>query len=77
MRIDGLKTRHVKILDELWNCDTMEDLSNYMKHKTPEEISEINVLRELLIIAAIDDDLMSNMNQYPEVDQLMKNLIKG
>ena len=49
MRIEGLTSEQVKILDELWACETQEDLEQYVANKSEKQLQEIITLREMII----------------------------
>ena len=75
MRSDGLTERQVKILDELWDCDTVEEMQIYMQSKSEKELQEIVNLREMIILAHVDKDV-EQMSSYPEAENLLKSILK-
>lgn len=73
MRIEGLTAEQVKILDELWACETMEDLERYVANKSDKQIQEIITLREMIMLSHIDEQV-EMMGEYPDVEFMIKNL---
>lgn len=75
MRIDGLTAQQVQILDELWECDTIEEMQIYLESKTTEEIEEVITLREMIVLSGVDEDVEA-MNAYPEAEQMLASILK-
>ena len=75
MRIDGLTAQQVQILDELWACDTIEDMQIYLESKTTEEIEEVITLREMVVLSGVDEDVEA-MDAYPEAEQMLASILK-
>jgi hypothetical protein len=75
MRIDGLTAQQVQILDELWACDTIEDMQIYLESKTTEEIEEVITLREMIFLSGVDEDVEA-MDVYPEAEQMLASILK-
>lgn len=73
MRIEGLTAEQVKILDELWACETMEDLERYVANKSDKQLQEIITLREMIVLSHIDEQV-EMMGEYPDVEFMIKNL---
>jgi hypothetical protein len=73
MRIEGLTAEQVKILDELWACETMEDLERYVANKSDKQLQEIITLREMIMLSHIDEQV-EMMGEYPDVEFMIKNL---
>jgi hypothetical protein len=74
MSIDGMNSYQIKILDELWACDTVEEMQRFLESKTEEELQEIATLREMLVLAHIDEEV-SQMKEFPEVLAMLKGLV--
>lgn len=75
MRIDGLTEHQVKILDELWACDTIEEMQIYMQSKSEKELQEIVNLREMIVLAHVDEEV-EQMSSYPEAENILKSILK-
>lgn len=75
MRIDGLTSQQVQILDELWACDTVEEMQIYLETKTTEEIEEVITLREMIVLSHVDEDVEA-MDTYPEAEQMLASILK-
>ena len=75
MRIDGLTSQQVQILDELWACDTVEEMQIYLETKTTEEIEEVITLREMIVLGHVDEDVEA-MDTYPEAEQMLASILK-
>lgn len=73
MKIEGLTAEQVKILDELWACETMEDLERYVANKSDSQLQEIITLREMIVLSHIDEQV-ELMGEYPDVEFMIKNL---
>ena len=57
MRIDGLTESDVKLLDAMWALDTTEELASFISKQSPGVRKRIMVLREMIVLAGIDDDV--------------------
>ena len=57
MRIDGLKNTDVKLLDAMWAMDTIDELSAFIAQQKPSVRKRIMVLREMMVLAGIDDNV--------------------
>jgi hypothetical protein len=55
--IDGLTKEQVRMLDEMWALDTMEEMSEWMENVPEHKRQMVELLQEMLILASIDDDL--------------------
>jgi hypothetical protein len=55
--IDGLTKEQVRMLDEMWALDTMEEMSEWMENVPEHKRQMAELLQEMLILASIDDDL--------------------
>ena len=75
MRIDGLTSQQVQILDELWACDTVEEMQIYLETKTTEEIEEVITLGEMIVLSHVDEDVEA-MDTYPEAEQMLASILK-
>lgn len=71
MRIDGLTESDVKLLDAMWALDTTEDLMAFIAKQSPSVRKRIGVLRELLVIAGIDEDVEEANDNTLANDMLM------
>lgn len=74
MRIEGLTSEQVKILDELWACETQEDLEQYVANKSEQQLQEIITLREMIILSHIDEQV-EKMGRYPDVEKILRNIL--
>ena len=57
MRIDGLTESDVKLLDAMWAIDTTAELAAFIARQTPTVRKRIEVLREMVVLAGIDEDV--------------------
>ena len=55
--IDGLTKEQVRMLDEMWALDTMEEMSEWMENVPEDKRQMAELLQEMLILASIDEDL--------------------
>jgi hypothetical protein len=55
--IDGLTKEQVRMLDEMWALDTMEEMSEWMENVPEHKRQMVELLQEMLILASIDEDL--------------------
>ena len=73
MRIDGLTPGDIELLDMMWALDTTEELDEFISRQRPGVRKRIEVLRELLIIAGIDDDV-EDANDNTLAATMLKNI---
>lgn len=57
--LDNLTARQVEIADELWMCDTDEDVEQYVTTLTPEEQRAARAL----IVCMIQEAAAANLNE--------------
>lgn len=57
MRIDGLTESDVKLLDTIWAIDTIDELTAFIARQPPNVRKRIAVLREMVVLAGIDEDV--------------------
>ena len=50
-------------------------MHKYMQNKSEDELKEIITLRELLILAHIDEEI-NEMPSYPDSEELLRNIMK-
>lgn len=74
LSIDGMSSRQIKLLDELWACDTVEEMQRFLESKNAEELQEIATLREMLVLAHIDEEV-SQMEEFPEVLDILGRIV--
>jgi hypothetical protein len=55
--IDGLTKEQVRMLDEMWELDSMEQMAEWMENVPESKRPMAELLHEMLILASIDDDL--------------------
>lgn len=55
--IDGLTKEQVRMLDEMWALDTMQEMAEWMENVPPEKRQMAELLQEMIILASIDEDL--------------------
>jgi hypothetical protein len=55
--IDGLTKEQVRMLDEMWELDSMEEMAEWMENVPESKRPMAELLQEMLILASIDDDL--------------------
>jgi hypothetical protein len=70
MRIDGLTESDVKLLDAMWALDTTEELAAFIAKQSPGVRKRIMVLREMLLLGSIDDDVEEANNNSMANDML-------
>jgi predicted DNA-binding protein len=75
LHIDGLTPRQVKICDQLWECNTPEDTSNFIKNLHPSLHNMAATLMQLIIHEALEEQIES-MDCYPDAENMLKRLKK-
>ena len=73
--IDGLTAEQCKVLDELWACDTLEDMQELLDSKSGDELREVITLREMIVLSLIDEDI-EKMESYPDAETILRNIMK-
>ncbi len=57
MIIHGLTESQTKLLDKMWSIETEEELTVWVRSLPELMVKEVIVLRELLILSMIDEEL--------------------
>lgn len=55
--IDGLTKEQVRMLDEMWALESMQEMAEWMENLPESKRPMAEVLQEMLILASIDEDL--------------------
>lgn len=55
--IDGLTKEQVRMLDDMWALDSMDEMSEWMENLPEQKRPMAELLQHMLILASIDDDL--------------------
>jgi hypothetical protein len=71
LQIDSLTEEQVKLLDKMWTLETIDDLEKWIRTLPPHQVHMVKVLRELLILSMIDEDV-EEMSSYPEAAKMLK-----
>ena len=74
-KIDGLTVEQCKLLDELWACDTTEELESLIYSKSGEELREIISLREMIMLSLIDEEV-EKMDSFPDAENILRSIMK-
>lgn len=73
MHIDGLTQEQVKLLDKMWTLETIEELMSWMKTLNDRQFHQVKVLRELLVLSLIDEEVEAQEN-FPEASRMLARL---
>ena len=73
MTIDGLTAEQVKLLDATWSLETADELASWMQTLSPSMTMQAMVLRDLLLLSGIDDDI-ELVDTYPEAEKMLKKI---
>lgn len=68
--INGLMPRQIQLLDAMWECDTYHKLELLMTTLSDEDVKECGRLRELMLLAAIDEDTDTCI-EFPEAMSIL------
>ena len=73
--IDGVTEKQASMLDKLWSFDTMDEVLKWMDTLNTEDQQMVDVLMEMIRLEATDLEI-AEMNSFPEVEKILKNLQK-
>jgi len=73
--IDGVTEKQASMLDKLWSFDTMDEVLKWMDTLNTEDQQMVDVLMEMIRLEATDLET-AEMNSFPEVEKILKNLQK-
>lgn len=57
MILHGLTNEQCKLLDKMWGIETVDELEQWMRTLPKETVKEVIVLRELLCLSLIDEQI--------------------
>ena len=57
MILHGLTNEQCKLLDKMWGIETVDELEQWMRTLPKESVKEVIVLRELLCLSLIDEQI--------------------
>lgn len=69
--IDGLTKEQVRMLDEMWELNTMDEIAEWMESLPEQKRPMAELLQEMLILASIDADL----DELSDATQVLKKFI--
>ena len=76
MKLEGLSSQQVEICDQIWKCDTKEQVTQYIK-SLPKDLAKAAVtLFDLMILEHIDQQVLAQ-ETYPIAEQMLNSLKKG
>ena len=55
--ISGLNISQVKMLDEMWALESMEDMAEWYEQLPKSKRKMADLLQDMLVLASIDEDL--------------------
>ena len=55
IRINGLNSYQVSLLDEMWACDTWQEFEEFMEALDPEDRMEAIKLQRMILLAELDN----------------------
>jgi hypothetical protein len=69
--INGLTKQQVRMLDEMWELETMQEMAEWMENLPAERRQMAELLQEMLILASIDEDL----DELSDATQVLEKFI--
>ena len=73
--IDGVTKKQASMLDKLWSFDTMDEVLEWIDTLNATDQQMADVLMEMIRLEATDQET-ANMDSFPEVEKILKNLQK-
>jgi|AntAceMinimDraft_12_1070368.scaffolds.fasta_scaffold39643_5 hypothetical protein len=74
MKIEGLTIEQVALLDEMWDCDSLEEFEEFIETLGPTEKIEAHRLQRLVLLETLDDD-MKDMCEYPSARKVLVDIM--
>jgi hypothetical protein len=68
--INGLTANQVALLDEMWACESMEELEQFLDTLDRSDYADAMQLQRILLIEMLDEE-MANQTQYPEANKVI------
>lgn len=65
MEINNLTEHQIDLLNAMWECDSLEELEEYIATLSPEDSVECERLQRMVLISALDDDL-ATQTEFPD-----------
>ena len=57
MILHGMTNEQCKLLDKMWSIETVDELEQWIRSLPTEKVKEVVVLRELLCLSLIDEQI--------------------
>lgn len=73
MRIDGLTTEQVEMLDKLWSMDTSEEVKAFRATLPLFRKQQMDTLMEM-VMQEIREEELKLMDRYPDAENLIARL---
>lgn len=75
MRLEGLTDRQMMIADTLWSLHSSADCKAWLDTLSRPLRDEALVVMELMLIASVDD-VVDDMDFYPDAEDIINSIIK-
>jgi len=77
MLIQGLTLNQKMLLDEMWKCETQEDLQYWQSTLDHEDAFEVGKLVELVCVEALDEVMDDDMTEAHDVIARIQEQSRG
>lgn len=74
IRIDGMTSAQVKLLDNMWELDTEQEFKMWYYTLNEPQQREVSVLQELLTMEFLDKEV-DKMSHYPHAEQMLSSVM--
>ena len=75
MRLEGLTDRQMMIADTLWSLHSSADCQAWLSTLPGPLRDEALLVMELMLIASVDD-VVDEMDFYPDAEDIISNIMK-
>ena len=73
MRIEGLNNEQVRMLDTIWQLDSIAEYFEWKADQSPRRQRMAEVLVYMLGLAAIDEEIDA-MDSYPDAEKIIEKI---
>lgn len=74
IKISGVSDKQIKLLDQIWQFDTEDELFVWIKTLNKNKQKKVLLLKEMIELAAIDE-YVSMMEDFPHADFIVDSII--
>ena len=75
IRIEGLTSYQVEMLDHMWSLDTEQEYFDWYELLDDEDQAQADLLQRMILLASIDQMIPERARQYPDAMNVLQKFM--